>query len=134
MPVTGRKPKEEHRHRVKPSHEWLEVLNVPFTKAPRLPLGYTWPEPTKKWWKAVTALPHCALWDEGDWTFATATAFIHAQMWLGDAARAAEVRLRERAMGTTWDARRDLRIKYVDSLEPDLAIVSEFNDYLKRTS
>ena len=135
MPVKGRKPKEENRHRVQPRHQFVEVQNIPFTKAPKLPVEGAWPKQTRKWWKAVTALPHCALWDEGDWAFAVDTALIHAAMWGGDLTRAAEVRLRERAMGTTADARRDLRIRYVENLDEDEAKgVAAIEDYRKRLS
>lgn len=45
--------------------------------------------------------------------------------------RAAELRLRERAMGTTEDARRDLRIRYVSATpeEQEDAGVTSLADY-----
>jgi len=115
MAVTGRKPKPEGAavHRNQPVHEWVDVPNVPYRgKKPTLPKGT--PPATRAWWNDVTSLPHCALWSKGDWRFALDTARVHAAFVGGDMARAAELRLRERAMGTTTDALRDLRIRYVD--------------------
>jgi len=71
------------------------------------------PADTRAWWKDVTTLPHCALWQAGDWRFALDTARIHAAFVGGDLGRAQELRVRERVMGTTLEARRDLRIRYV---------------------
>jgi hypothetical protein len=73
------------------------------------------PPETRHWWNRVTRLPHCAAWHEGDWAFALDTARVHAAFIAGDMARAAELRLRERQMGTTTDALRDLRIRYVEA-------------------
>jgi hypothetical protein len=113
MPVTGRKPTDGPTvNHVPPVHEWREIIDVPFRGSkPALPK--TMPAETKAWWRAVTALPHCILWHDGDWRFALDTARVHAEFVGGDMARAAELRLRERAMGTTTDALKDLRIRYV---------------------
>lgn len=113
MPVAGPKPKEQHVHRVPPVHEWTEVPNVPYRgRRPRLPEDT--PQATREWWDDVTRLPHCALWHKGDWRYALDTARVHGAFVSGDMTRAAEVRLRERHMGTTTDALRDLRIRYVE--------------------
>ena len=58
-------------------------------------------------------MPHCVLWTATDWGFALDTARLHAAFSRGDMARAQELRVRERTMGTTMDSRRDLRIRYV---------------------
>lgn len=131
MPVTGRKPKAEdqRRNRVKPVHDWTAVLDVPYEgERPTLPRV---PKATRDWWDAVTTLPHCALWRAGEWQFALATARIHAQFIGGEFHRAAELRQRERAMGTTADALRDLRIRYVaaDKDEREEAGVTSLDDY-----
>jgi hypothetical protein len=117
MAVQGRKPKEEGRrvNRTAPSHEWTEVEDRPFAKSRRPvkpPMGI--PPATRAWWDRVTTLPHCVLWTQGDWQFALDTARVHAAFVLGDYGRAPELRLREKQMGTTLDARRDLRIRYVE--------------------
>jgi len=121
MPVAGRKPKPDgqKRNRVKPTHDWTEVLDVPFAgKAPVLPKEIGWPVATKRWWKVVAAMPHCVLWADSDWQFALDTALIAKAFHEGDVRVATELRQREKIMGTTADARRDLRIRYVDAIAP----------------
>lgn len=73
-----------------------------------------WPAETKRWWRTVSHMPHCILWTEGDWQFALDTALIAAGFHAGDMRLAAELRAREKVLGTTADARRDLRIRYID--------------------
>ena len=114
MPAPGAKPKPEgttvHRN---PTHDFTEVPNIPYRgKRPPLPRGTS--QQTRAWWGRVTKLPHCALWGEGDWQFALDTARVHNAFARGDMARAAELRIRENQMGTTLDALRDLRIRYID--------------------
>jgi hypothetical protein len=79
----------------------------------------SWPAATRRWWRGVSSMPHCALWTETDWQFALDTAVLVAAFHAGNHRVAGEVRRRESMMGTTVDARRDLRIRY---LEPDGAI------------
>lgn len=136
MPVTGAKPKPDgqKRHRVKPVYDWVEVPNTPFAGGPKLPRqqpdGKSWPAATKKWWAVVSAMPHCTLWAPTDWQFALDTAYLVATYHGGELRHAGEVRQREKILGTTADARRDLRIRYVDqqqSEEP--ASVTSLKDY-----
>ena len=127
MPVAGRKPtpdRSQVRHRNPAAHDWVEVENTPYDgPRPELPARYKvtedgervrvqWPARTRAWWESVSRMPHCRLWTDGDWQFALDTAEVHARFVEGD--RAAELRIRERVMGTTSDALRDLRIRYVD--------------------
>jgi hypothetical protein len=137
MPVAGRKPKPDgqKRNRVKPTHDWVEVADVPFAEAPKLPSrmpdGRGWPAWTKRWWSTVSAMPHCVLWDDSDWQFAIDTALIAAEFHRGESRVATELRQREKILGTTMDARRDLRIRYV-SQEAELeeaADVTSLADY-----
>lgn len=129
MPVTGRKPKPEGqaRHRVKPVADWVEVPNVPYDgpvpalpKRRRvvLPFGNTTDIPlhqlTAAWWKDVSSMPHCALWTDSDWRFAISTAMVADAFHYGHTPSATELARREKVLGTTVDARRDLRIRYVD--------------------
>lgn len=72
-----------------------------------------WPASTRTWWKAVSSMPHCALWTDTDWQYALATAVLVAAFHNGELRYAGEIRVRERAMGTSHDARRALRIRYV---------------------
>lgn len=83
----------------------------------------TWPPATKRWWAAVSRLPHTRLWTEADWQFAMDTAYLVGNFHAGNLKLAIEIRTRERIMGTTADFRRALRIRYVspvdDSAEVD---------------
>jgi hypothetical protein len=140
MAVAGRKPIEDRsqaRNRMPQAEgtEWREVVDVPFEAGPPLPprtqavstedpmferrvelgLDREWPEWTTRWWDAIRRMPHCALWSPTDWEAAFSVAEAHARFvegWKG-CATGAELRIKEKALGTTHDARRDLRIRYV---------------------
>jgi hypothetical protein len=75
------------------------------------------PARTKTWWETVSTMPHCILWDASDWQFAVDTAHVHAE-WVRTkkSSLAVELRQREKLLGLTWDARRDLRIRYVSGV------------------
>jgi len=153
MGLAGAKPKADrtqvrHRH---PVAEWTEVDNVPFEGGPALPPrtragevewaaagvipGDDWPPATRHWWGAVSRMPHAKLWSETDWAFAFLTAEVHARTcegWKGYSG--AELRQREKLMGVYLDARRDLRIRYVEpAAKPDEnetpAGVARLDDY-----
>jgi hypothetical protein len=139
MPVTGRKPKPEGqaRNRNKPTHDWTEVVALPFKGGPKLPAkmsnGLPWPTWTKRWWGVVSTMPHCSLWSDSDWEFAMDTAVLKALFHMqGNQSVATEIRNREKVLGTTADYRRDLRIKYVapkvDEGAEDADVVT-LNDY-----
>lgn len=116
-----------------PGTEWVEVDNVPFD-GPPLPTrdvsgvsvtdagvipGSGWPESTLTWWEAVRTMPHAARWTPAEWATAVSGAEAHARFaeaWRG-CATGAELRAREKALGMTADARRDLRIRYVPPKE-----------------
>jgi len=131
--IRGRKPKAEHRHRVRPVHEWAEVPDIEFEDGPELPPVRQWPELTRQWWEAVSRMPHCVLWTESDWRFAIDTAVVAAAFHNGDLKQAAELRQRERVLGMTAGARLDLRIRYVEPVidEPSPG-VSALEQYRKR--
>lgn len=128
MPVAGRKPKPEGqaRNRTKPTHDWTEVPNVPYAgERPMLPRKRAVMTPfgpkdvalqamTKRWWDAVSRMPHCALWTDADWMFALTTALVADAAFCGGVGAATELRNREKVLGTTADARLGLRIRYVD--------------------
>lgn len=137
MPIAGRKPKPPGQavNRNARVHDWTEVPDIPHSGGPKLPrtalLGMPWPASTKRWWAAVSTMPHCALWSDSDWSFALDTALIAAQFHLGDVKSATELRNRERVLGSTHDFRRDLRIRYVPA-EPDRPVdadVANLSDY-----
>ena len=136
MPLAGRKlkPEGQARTRHKPTHDWTIVPNVAYD-APRplpdsRPDGKRWPEWTLRWWEVVSVMPHCSLWSDADWRFAIETAVVAAEFHDGDMSKAAELRIREKVLGTTLDARRDLRIRYTDpapDAEPEQ--VARLEDY-----
>jgi hypothetical protein len=117
--VAGRKPKPAEQRRNptnRETHEWIQVIAIPYDgEVPSL--GGRVPVRTMRWWRVVSRMPHAILWDEADWEFAVATAWVHAAFVRskGSPSYATELRQREKLLGMTWDARRDLRIKYVDA-------------------
>lgn len=129
MPVAGRKPKPEgqSRTRHKATYDWIEVVDAPYDgKRPALPrkrrivlpFGQTKDLPlhalTRAWWDTVSRMPHCRLWSEADWRYAMSTALVADAFHYGHTPSATELARREKVLGTTVDARRDLRIRYVD--------------------
>ena len=136
MPSPGTKPKapEEKRTRHASTHEWIEVQNVPNPNPREMPKG-RWNAGAKRWWAAISKMPHTVLWDEEDWEFAEETLKLHQDFWAGKSTLAAELRLRRQRMGATWDARRDLRIRYVQALPGEEAQgITALDDYKSRIS
>jgi hypothetical protein len=145
MVMTGRKPSDRPtvtRH--KPTVDWTDVINVPYEgEKPTLPetrevmnkagdvAVYPITPATRDWFDAVCSMPHCVLWGPSDWQFAVDTALVHAQAAVGIISAASELRQREKIMGTTVDARRDLRIRYVDP-EPVGEVLAPVNDLAER--
>lgn len=108
--------------------DWTEVVDTPYAgdspDLPRLPNRRRWSELVIRWWDQVREMPHCVLWTPTDWTFAVETALMKQELWAevtaGDGLRstlATEVRRREDQMGTTAEARRKLRIRYVPTAD-----------------
>ena len=99
--------------------DWVEVVNRPFEDGPPLPArqrsGRPWPAWTRRWWRAISRMPHCVLWTAAEWRYALDTAMVAAAFHSGDLKQAKELRQREAVLGTTLDARRQLRIRYVDA-------------------
>jgi hypothetical protein len=139
MPVAGRKPKDGPKRNTMPAaHDWVEVVDAPFVGRKPVVLppkrrlfdsagkvhATAWEPMTRTWWRTISSMPHCRLWSKADWQFAMATVVIADNAFRGSTAAAGELRQREKIMGTTLDARRDLRIRYVDKIVvPKLAIV-----------
>ena len=120
--------------------EWREVFDVPFdgpalgarprsasTENPDVrdadepaAADGIWPDATLQWWAVVRTMPHAKLWGPAEWLTARAAAETHARFiegWKG-CVTGAELRQREKQLGMTYDARRDLRIRYVPAPEP----------------
>lgn len=128
MPVTGPKPSgRQLASRMPHRTDWTEVVNTPYSgPKPDLPKSRMIMNPkgelqefpletrTFEWWDAISTMPHCILWTKSDWQFAVDTAMVHADAAHGKTTAMAELRQREKIMGTTVDARRDLRIRYID--------------------
>jgi hypothetical protein len=82
-------------------------------------------------------MPHCVRCSDGDWSFAIDTAMLAAEFHeSGTSSSAAELRQREKILGTTMDARRALRIRYlpvevapVEGDEGAPAPVAQLDDY-----
>lgn len=137
MAVAGRKPKDgPKRNRMPAVHEWTTVVDQRYDgPRPELPEArrVEWTDRelgrqcemqplqpmTRVWWQRITGMPHCVLWDDGDWQYAVTTALIADAVFAGDVRLAGELRQRERVLGTTLDARRDLRIRYVPAEDDD---------------
>ena len=136
MPARGGKPKSdaERRRRNPPVLEWQEVSDLEFTGGPELP-ERGWHADTLDWWDVVSTMPHCVLWKRSDWKFAMDTARVAAKFHSGDMNAAVELRQREKLLGMTLDARRDLRIRYVEpTAEAQPQSIRAIEDYRQRLS
>lgn len=108
-----------------PTADWTDVTDVPYDDKgahalPKSPGGRRkWHQQVVDWWEEVRQMPHCALWTPTDWRFALDTAHMREHYWReldeGEmkSTLATEIRRREDQMGTTAEARRKLRIRYV---------------------
>lgn len=134
MPVSGAKRKPPgHAVTRHVGHEFLEVPNVRCRprKLGARRNGKPWPEGIGEKWLAWSTMPHTKFWEAEDWEFAVDAIHLAAKMVEKDFDPhvAAELRNREKVMGTTMDYRRDIRIKYVDA-KPESAVgVANLDDY-----
>jgi hypothetical protein len=104
--------------------DWIDVPDMPYTgpspNLPTLPRRKKWHPMVEQWWEQVRAMPHCVLWRPVDWTYAVETGLMKQGYWAAyDAGEekttaAVEIRRREDQMGCTQEARRRLRIRYID--------------------
>jgi hypothetical protein len=121
MPAIGAKPKDGPTRHRNPVLEWTEVEDVPFEgpSPDLLPLidaetgESLWHPQTLAWYEIVRHLPHAVLWREGEWHEIYLCALLLNRLVYGVNGVAAELRLRQKAIGLTADERRDLRIRYV---------------------
>jgi hypothetical protein len=148
MPVTGPKPTgRQLLSRNTPKSDWTDIPNEYYSGSrPELPTSRTVMNPrgeleevpiegrTQDWWEAISTMPHCSIWAKSDWQFALDTAMVHADAAHGKTTAMGELRQREKIMGTTVDARRDWRIRYVEIEEetPQLEVVASMADRRKR--
>jgi hypothetical protein len=136
MAIRGRRPAGQgvSNNRHAPVHRWTDVEATAFTAAPELSPcranGQPWSAPIRQRWAAWSAMPHCRLWGPSDWEFALDTLEIAARFHdSGTTSWSTELRYRERAMGTTHDARQGMRIRYVGPTDAPPASVSNLDDY-----
>lgn len=111
------------KHGRTPNADWTEVTDTPYPGAspdlPRLPNRQKWHPMVEQWWAQIREMPHCVLWRPSDWTFAMETAYQKQAYWkLAETGEqtttaAVEIRRREDQMGTTIEALRKLRIRYL---------------------
>jgi hypothetical protein len=156
MAIVGRKPVEDrtqirHRNPAAEGTEWRDVVDIPFdgpplgerprsaeyaADKPGSGIAVDWPQATLDWWEDVRTMPHAKLWSPAEWRTAHAAAETHARFiegWKG-CATGSELRQREKQLGMTHDARRDLRIRYVprptdpDTLPANVAVLDDFRD------
>jgi hypothetical protein len=130
------KPQGEARFRGQQMHGWIEVIDTPFEGGPGLPSlrrdGQPWPDWAPEKWRVWSSMPHARLWFEPDWQYALDSLELAAIAFEEDAKVGlfAELRIREKQMGTTWSARQDMRIRYVDPAEePVRAGVTSLEEY-----
>jgi hypothetical protein len=117
-------PGKGMKHGRTPTSDWTDVLDVvyggPSPDLPKLGRNKKWAPMVEEWWQEVRVMPHCVLWTPTDWRFAIETAYLKAALWndlvAGElkSTLATEVRRREDQIGTTGEARRRLRIRYID--------------------
>ncbi len=110
--------------------EWAEVQDRPFDGAspdlPKLPGRAKYHPMVTVWWDMVRHMPHCVRWAPTDWQFAVETALLKHYFWVDASAgevkttAATEIRRREDILGTTEEARRKLRIRYVEVPDDEL--------------
>ena len=144
MPVVGPKPTGKAMSQGRAKVETTDVLNVPYDgPKPELPkerntmlkngdvIIVPMGEPTEQWWERISSMPHCVLWTDSDWQFALDTAKVHSAAQNGSMPAITELRQREKILGTYWEARRDLRIRYVDP-EPEKAELQAVSDITDR--
>jgi hypothetical protein len=125
MAPSGRRPKPRGQAvtRHPRAYDWVEVDPAPFDGGPSLPArrrdGTAWPEWTQATWDAWRTMPHARLWREPDWEFARDTLELASRAFDDDTkiGLLAEIRYREKVMGTTWSARQDMRIRYESPTE-----------------
>lgn len=127
----GPAPKDPARRRRRnlPVYEWLDVEDVPYSGPIPVELPEDFCEATRHWWAVCSTMPHCVLWAESDWHFALDTARIAEVFNRNPAKVQRELRQRERVLGFTFDARRYLRIRYVEREAPVPDGVRSITDY-----
>jgi hypothetical protein len=117
--VRGPISKPNRRNRTPLTHTWIDIPDIPSTAGPDLPPrrcnGRRWPAYATARWAIWATMPHTARWGPSDWAYAVDSLELVVLTNREDAPVSlwTELRAREKAMGTTWDARQGMRIRYV---------------------
>lgn len=93
--------------------------------------GTPWPQWARDSWEVWRRMPHAKLWHESDWVFAADTIELASRAFDEGAkiGLLTELRYREKAMGTTYAARMDLRIRYTQPSSSPPATVSVLDGF-----
>lgn len=118
MSQTRPKDEDKRRNRTPQVHDWVDVPDVEFDGPGLVQLrpDTVWLPATLAWWEAIRVLPHCVLWNIGDWMFAAETALIVNELNAGNFSPTllGHLTRREMAIGMTEGQRRQMRIRYVE--------------------
>lgn len=118
------------------ANDWVEVPDVAFEGAPKLPAygrdkRSKWHPWTEEWYAEVSTMPHCSRWRTSDWRLLFDLCRMKDAWYRAGeeakASEAAQIRLRERDLGIGPGALNALKIKLVAvrddaSNEPDLRV------------
>lgn len=110
-------PAQRHRRQVVTTNV---VTSDGQTHGPDLPFGYDWPAQTRIWWDTWRSSAIASELTDSDWQFLLDTALLHAELWAGNGAVAAELRLRVAKFGATPEDRQRLRME-IGTPEPAAA-------------
>lgn len=80
-------------------------------RGPELPEGLAWHPRTTAWWDTWRRSPQAQTFTSTDWDFLLDTAMLHSELWSGNPAVAAELRLRTAKFGATPEDRLRLRLE-----------------------
>lgn len=80
-------------------------------RGPELPDGLAWHDRTRAWWDTWRRSPQAQTFTATDWDFLLDTAMLHSELWSGNAAVAAELRLRAAKFGATPEDRLRLKLQ-----------------------
>src|SRR5688572_5116690 len=120
--MAGPVPKQRDR-RARRNADPLPAVVLPWAAGsqPMLPVkqpnGDSWPKRTREWWAMWGRSPLTARFTESDWSELLDTSLLHARLWSGDVAVAAELRLRVAKFGVTPEDRARLRIQFAQADE-----------------
>ena len=129
MAGRGPAPKDPARRARKSQSPEMRVIVAEPVAQPELPtiqveedgdlVAFTWPAVTQAWWTMWAESPLSAEFTSSDWSFLLDTAILHARLWSGQTAAAAELRLRVAKFGATPEDRARLRIQFAQADEAD---------------